>query len=90
MTLVPLPASADNNIWMPQDVRHAMVAAAGQAGPAFEPPCRRSCGSRGNPQLAAILVMPHDHGDVQVAGPDSLLRDREAAVAHGPKAAPRP
>jgi glyoxylase-like metal-dependent hydrolase (beta-lactamase superfamily II) len=50
MTLVPLPAFADNYIWMLQDGRNAIVVDPGDAAPVFE------ALARGNLQLAAILV----------------------------------
>jgi hydroxyacylglutathione hydrolase len=56
MKLVPLPAFADNYIWMLQDGRNAIVVDPGDAAPVFDAPAR--C----NLQLAAILVM-HHHAD---------------------------
>ena len=50
MTLVPLPAFADNCIWMSQDGHDAIVVDPGDAGPVSE------ALPRGNLQLAAILV----------------------------------
>ncbi|WP_343231009.1 MBL fold metallo-hydrolase [Variovorax sp. WS11] len=54
MKLVPLPAFADNYIWMLQDGRNAIVVDPGDAAPVFDAP------ARGNLQLAAILVTRHD------------------------------
>jgi hydroxyacylglutathione hydrolase len=54
MTLVPLPAFADNNIWMLQQGRDAIMAAPGETGPVFGTPGRRGL------QLAAILVTHRD------------------------------
>lgn len=56
MTLVPLPAFADNYIWMLQDGYNAIVVDPGDAGPVFDALGRR------NLQLAAILVT-HHHAD---------------------------
>jgi hydroxyacylglutathione hydrolase len=58
MKLVPLPAFADNYIWMLQDGRNAIAVDPGDAAPVFDAP------ARGNLQLAAILVTHHDadHG----------------------------
>ncbi|MGO4391431.1 hydroxyacylglutathione hydrolase C-terminal domain-containing protein [Variovorax sp. M-6] len=56
MTLVPLPAFADNCIWMSQDGHDAIVVDPGDARPVFDS-LRHS-----NLQLAAILVT-HRHAD---------------------------
>jgi hydroxyacylglutathione hydrolase len=56
MTLVPLPAFADNNIWMLQDGRDAIMVGPVETGPVFRTPERRGL------QLAAILVT-HRHAD---------------------------
>lgn len=56
MTLVPLPAFADNYIWMLQDGRHALVVDPGEAKPVFD------ALTHGGLQLAAILVT-HHHAD---------------------------
>ncbi|MDM0041500.1 hydroxyacylglutathione hydrolase [Variovorax sp. J22G21] len=56
MTLVPLPAFADNYIWMLQHGPHAIVVDPGDAKPVFE------ALERGQLQLAAILVT-HHHAD---------------------------
>ena len=53
MTLVPLPAFADNYIWMLQDGRDAIVVDPGDAEPVFD------ALGRGDLQLAAILVTHH-------------------------------
>jgi hypothetical protein len=50
MTLVPLPAFADNYIWTLQDGRNAIVVDPEDAAPMHEAP------AGGNLQLAAILV----------------------------------
>ncbi|WP_366919296.1 hypothetical protein [Variovorax ginsengisoli] len=50
MTLVPLPARADNYIWMLQQGRNAIEVDPGDATPVFDAPGREQL------QLAAILV----------------------------------
>jgi len=55
MTLVPLPAFADNYIWMLQDGSNAIVVDPGDAQPVFD------ALTRDNLQLAAILVTHHHH-----------------------------
>ena len=56
MTLVPLPASADNYLWMLQDGSRAIVVDPGHAEPV------RNALARNRLQLAAILVT-HEHDD---------------------------
>jgi hydroxyacylglutathione hydrolase len=56
MTLVPLPAFADNYIWMLQDGSNAIVVDPGDAQPVFDALARNKL------QLAAILVT-HHHPD---------------------------
>ncbi len=56
MTLVPLPAFADNYIWMLHDGSHAIVVDPGDAQPVFDALARHKL------QLAAILVT-HHHAD---------------------------
>ncbi|MET3377641.1 MULTISPECIES: hydroxyacylglutathione hydrolase [Variovorax] len=56
MTLVPLPAFADNYIWMLHDGSHAIVVDPGDAQPVFDALARHKL------QLAAILVT-HHHPD---------------------------
>ena len=56
MTLVPLPAFADNYIWMLHDGSHAIVVDPGDAQPVFDALARDKL------QLAAILVT-HHHPD---------------------------
>src|SRR5215469_11120750 len=75
MTLVPLPAFADNYIWMLQDGRNAIVVDPGDAGPVFE------ALQRDNLQLAAILVT-HHHAD-HTGGVDAL-REATGAPVFGP------
>ena len=75
MTLVPLPAFADNYIWMLQDGRNAIVVDPGDAGPVFE------ALRRDNLQLAAILVT-HHHAD-HTGGVDAL-REATGAPVFGP------
>jgi len=55
MTLVPLPAFADNHIWMLQEGRDAIVVDPGDAKPVSDALWR------GDLQLAAILVTHHHH-----------------------------
>ncbi|MBB3176585.1 hydroxyacylglutathione hydrolase [Variovorax sp. Sphag1AA] len=75
MTLVPLPAFADNYIWMLQDGRNAIVVDPGDAGPVFE------ALRRDNLQLAAILVT-HHHADH--TGGVAALREATGAPVFGP------
>lgn len=75
MTLVPLPAFADNYIWMLQDGRHAIVVDPGEAGPVFD------ALARGNLQLAAILVT-HHHADH--TGGVAALHEATGAHVFGP------
>ncbi|VWX63600.1 putative hydroxyacylglutathione hydrolase [Burkholderiales bacterium 8X] len=75
MTLVPLPAFADNYIWMLQDGRHAIVVDPGQAPPVFDALERHGL------QLAAILVT-HHHADH--TGGVAALRDATGAKVFGP------
>ncbi|MDP9918195.1 hydroxyacylglutathione hydrolase [Variovorax boronicumulans] len=56
MTLVPLPAFADNYIWMLHDGHHAIVVDPGDAQPVFDALAHHKL------QLAAILVT-HHHSD---------------------------
>jgi hydroxyacylglutathione hydrolase len=69
MTLVPLPAFADNHIWMLQDGRHATVDDPRAAAPALD------ARPRTNLQLAAILVTRHP--------PDHTGRVSDAPAASG-------
>ena len=75
MTLVPLPAFADNYIWMLHDGRHAIVVDPGESGPVFDALARDSL------QLAAILVT-HHHAD-HTSGV-AALRDATGATVFGP------
>jgi hydroxyacylglutathione hydrolase len=75
MTLVPLPALADNYIWMLQNGTHAIVVDPGEAEPVFD------ALARDHLQLAAILVT-HHHGDH--TGGVAALREATGAVVHGP------
>ncbi|HSU21892.1 MAG TPA: hydroxyacylglutathione hydrolase [Variovorax sp.] len=75
MTLVPLPALADNYIWMLHDGGHAIVVDPGEAEPVFEALARESL------QLAAILVT-HHHGDH--TGGVAALREATGAKVFGP------
>jgi hydroxyacylglutathione hydrolase len=75
MKLVPLPAFADNYIWMLQDGHDAIVVDPGDAAPVFD------ALARGNLQLAAILVT-HHHADH--TGGVAALRDATGAPVFGP------
>jgi hydroxyacylglutathione hydrolase len=75
MTLVPLPALADNYIWMLQHGSHAIVVDPGEAEPVFDALARESL------QLAAILVT-HHHADH--TGGVAALREATGATVFGP------
>ena len=75
MTLVPLPAFADNYIWMLHDGVGAIVVDPGDAKPVTDALVR------GNLKLAAILVT-HHHAD-HVGGVDEL-RNATGAPVYGP------
>ena len=75
MTLVPLPAFADNYIWMLQLESGAIVVDPGEAGPVLDALARRQV------KLAAILVT-HHHAD-HVGGVDAL-REATGAQVFGP------
>lgn len=75
MTLVPLPAFADNYIWMLQVGHDAIVVDPGDAQPVFD------ALGRGNLQLAAILVT-HHHPDH--TGGVAALHAATGATVYGP------
>jgi hydroxyacylglutathione hydrolase len=75
MTLVPLPAFADNYIWMLHDTRSALVVDPGDAAPVFD------ALQRSHLQLAAILVT-HHHADH--TGGVAALRNATGAKVFGP------
>jgi len=75
MNLLPLPAFADNYIWMLHDGREAIVVDPGDAAPVAQALHRLGV------QLRAILVT-HHHAD-HVGGVDAL-RDATGAVVYGP------
>jgi ribonuclease BN (tRNA processing enzyme) len=75
MTLIPLPAFADNYIWMLQDGASAIVVDPGDAKPVFDALARNKL------KLAAILVT-HHHAD-HVGGVDEL-RGATGAQVFGP------
>ena len=85
MTLVPLPANADNYIWMLHDGFRAIGVDPGDDKPASGALARSAL------QLSAILVTPHraDDTDHTGRGPHrpSFLRSREAP--HAPIVRPR-
>ncbi|RZL87651.1 MAG: MBL fold metallo-hydrolase [Variovorax sp.] len=76
MTLVPLPAFADNYIWMLQHGPDAIVVDPGDAAPVFD------ALARSHLQLAAILVTHHhpDHTGATERRINPFLRSREADV----------
>ena len=75
MTLVPLPAFADNYIWMLQDGSNAIVVDPGDAQPVFDALTRDKL------QLAAILVTHHHHAHT---GGVAALHAATGAPAFGP------
>src|SRR6516164_10716070 len=75
MTLVPLPAFADNYIWMLQYGRNAIVVDPGDAMPVLD------ALQRDNLQLAAILVT-HHHADH--TGGVAALHEATGAPVFGP------
>ena len=75
MNLLPLPAFADNYIWMLHDGREAIVVDPGDAAPVVQALHRLGV------QLRAILVT-HHHAD-HVGGVDAL-RHTTGAVVYGP------
>jgi hydroxyacylglutathione hydrolase len=81
MTLVPLPAFADNYIWMLQDGPHAIVVDPGDAQPVFD------ALGRDKLQLAAILVT-HHHADH--TGGVAALHAATGAPVFGPAREPIP
>jgi hydroxyacylglutathione hydrolase len=76
MTLVPLPAFADNYIWMLQDGSNAIVVDPGDARPVLD------ALASGKLQLAAILVT-HHHADH--TGGVAELRAATGAAVWGPR-----
>jgi hydroxyacylglutathione hydrolase len=75
MTLIPLPAFADNYIWMLHDERSAIVVDPGDAKPVFD------ALQRDHLRLAAILVT-HHHADH--TGGVAALREATGAQVFGP------
>ena len=53
MSLIPVPALADNDLWLLHDDKHAQVVNPGDAGPV------RSVHTRHHPGLKSILVTRH-------------------------------
>jgi len=83
MNLLPLPAFADNYIWMLHDAQRALVVDPGDAAPVFE-------ALRGaHLQLEAILVT-HHHGDH--VGGVTALQQATGCTVYGParEAIPQP
>lgn len=81
MKLIPLPAFADNYIWMLHDGQKALVVDPGDAQPVFEALQREGV------QLQGILVT-HHHAD-HTGGIDAL-RDATQAAVFGPAREPIP
>ncbi len=84
MKLLPLPAFADNYIWMLHDAEHAVVVDPGDAEPVLQ--ALQSLGL----SLQGILVT-HHHADH--VGGVGVLQQRTGAVVYGPateKIVPRP
>ena len=79
--LLPLPAFADNYIWMMYDAQRAVVVDPGDAEPVLQ-----ALRSMGLP-LEAILVT-HHHGD-HVGGVNAL-REATGATVYGPATEPMP
>ena len=79
MNLIPLPAFADNYIWMLHDGRQAIVVDPGEAQPVLD--ALGPVGTPGSLQLVAILVT-HHHPD-HVGGVD-VLRHATGAQVFGP------
>lgn len=75
MTLIPLPAFADNYIWMLHDGKNALVVDPGEAAPVLAALAREGV------QLQAILVT-HHHAD-HTGGIDAL-REATGAQVYGP------
>ena len=73
--MLPLPAFADNYIWMLHDARHALVVDPGDATPVLQ--ALHDMGL----SLQAILVT-HHHGDH--VGGVTALRNATGAVVYGP------
>lgn len=75
LTLIPIPAFADNYLWLLHDGQHALVVDPGDAGPV-----QRVLQDKGL-TLSAILVT-HHHAD-HTGGVDAL-RDATRAKVYGP------
>jgi hydroxyacylglutathione hydrolase len=75
MTLIPLPAFADNYIWMLHDGKNALVVDPGDAAPVLAALAREGV------QLQTILVT-HHHAD-HTGGVD-VLREATGAQVYGP------
>jgi len=81
MNLLPLPAFADNYIWMLQDGQRALVVDPGDAQPVLQALQQEGV------QLQAILVT-HHHGDH--TGGVAALREATGAAVFGPTQEPMP
>jgi hydroxyacylglutathione hydrolase len=81
MKLIPLPAFADNYIWMLHNGQKALVVDPGDAQPV------RAALQRGGLQLESILVT-HHHADH--TGGVAALREETGALVYGPAYEPMP
>lgn len=81
LTLIPIPAFADNYLWLLHDGEHALVVDPGDAAPV-----QRVLQDNGL-QLSAILVT-HHHADH--TGGVNILRDATSAKVYGPAREPIP
>ena len=75
LTLIPIPAFADNYLWLLHDGHQALVVDPGDAAPV------QRVLQQNNLQLSAILVT-HHHAD-HTGGVD-ILRDETGAAVYGP------
>lgn len=75
MYLTPIPAFADNYLWVLHDGKHALVVDPGDAGPVLQMLAQQSL------QLASILVT-HHHADH--TGGVAALRETTGAQVYGP------
>lgn len=81
MYLIPVPAFADNYLWLLHDGRRALVVDPGDAGPVMQMLARHGL------QLASILVT-HHHADH--TGGVAALREATGAQVYGPASEPIP
>lgn len=81
MYLIPIPAFADNYLWLLHDGRHALVVDPGQAEPVLQALAQHRL------QLMSILVT-HHHGDH--TGGVAALHQASGARVYGPASEPIP